>query len=549
MAYSITQNDLKLLRNRNKDLWIKLELLEKNENGDFTVLDTIKGTILSGDYSEDAESDIRRTLNLSMLQIDKSYTVGEYNRIWVDKFVRIYFGQKDSRSKDVYYYKKGIFVFNDAQTVYSASDNSISVSCSDLVSTLDGTHSGTIDAVEVKINQGTIIRDAIIQTITQLGGIKSYRVDDLGVYTCLEGITEDYLQQRETIPDWNQVPYDLEFSTGVTVWEIVTKLRDLYPGYEAFFDEEGTFICQRIPNCDADDIVLTNEIINPLVISENSTVDLSSVRNVTKIYGKSIETDRYSEECTTSENVYKVPLKTFVFSTNTIVGVKVDSTNIDDMKLHIVDEKGNVYEDCAEPISIVERKVVTVIKDKDGKIIIDKNIPNDMAVEIETLVSYEPSEPGKFEAGKVYCFKYCSCVNTGETEKKMQWVYQGQYQVEALYKNEDEDTAFCVQKIGERLQVLSGGEYDDIANDALALENASYQTWQKSRLNETISLELIDIPFLSVNTKVEYVPLYSSIPEYYIVKRVQESFMQGTMTIELMKFYRLYPNFLGVRKY
>ena len=298
--HAITQNDLKLLRNRNKDLWIKLELLEKNENGDFTVLDTIKGTIISGDYSEDAESDVRRTLNISMIQIDKSYTVGEYNRIWVDKFVRIYFGQKDSRSKEIYYYKKGIFVFNDAQTVYSASDNSISVSCSDLVVTLDGTHNGQIDAVEVRIPQGSIIREAIIQTITQLGGIKNYRVDDIGVYTCLKGITEDYLKQRETIPDWNQVPYDLEFSTGATVWEIVTKLRDLYPGYEAFFDEEGTFICQRIPNCDADEVVLTNEIINPLVISESSTVDLSSVRNVTRIYGKAIETDRYSEECSTS---------------------------------------------------------------------------------------------------------------------------------------------------------------------------------------------------------------------------------------------------------
>ena len=546
--HAITQNDLNLLRNRNKDLWIKLELLEQNENGDFTVLDTIKGTIISGDYSEDAESDVRRTLNISMIQIDKSYTVGEYNRIWVDKFVRIYFGQKDSRSKDVYYYKKGIFVFNDAQTVYSASDHSIAVSCSDLVATLDGTHNGEIDAVEVRIPQGSIIRDSMIQTITQLGGIKSYRVDDIGVYTCLEGITEDYLAQRETMPDWNQVPYDLEFSTGATVWEIVTKLRDLYPGYEAFFDEEGTFICQRIPNCDADEVVLTNEIINPLVISESSTVDLSSVRNVTRIYGKAIETDRYSKECSTDGNVYKVPLDTFVFSTNTIIGIKVDTTNVEDMKILITDSEGNVYEDVPDPVSIVERKVITIIKDTDGNIIVDNNIPNDTAVEIEPQLSYEASEPGKYEAGKVYCFKYCSCINTGETEKKMQWVYQGQYQVESLYKNEDEDTAFCVQKIGERLQVLSGGEYDDITTDALALENASYQTWQKSRLNETISLELIDIPFLSVNTKIEYVPLHSSIPEYYIVKSIQESFMKGTMTIELMKFYRLYPNFLGVRK-
>ena len=549
MAYSITQNDLKLLRNRNKDLWIKLELLEKNKNGDFIVLDTIKGTIISGDYSEDAESDVRRTLNITMLQIDKSYTVGEYNRIWVDKFVRIYFGQKDSRSKDVYYYQKGIFVFNDAQTVYSASDNSISVSCSDLVATLDGTHGGEIDAIEVRIPQGSIIRDSIIQTITQLGGIKSYRVDDIGEYTCLKGITKDYLERRKETPEWNRVPYDLEFSTGVTVWEIIIKLRDLYPGFEAFFDEEGIFICQRIPNCDADDVILTNEIINPLVISENSTVDLSSVRNITRIYGKSIETDRYSEECTTSGDVYKVKLDNFIFATNTIIGVKVNTKNIKNMKIQIVDGNGKAYSDVPDPISIVERKVFTVVKDKNGEIIIDNNIPNDMAVDIETQVSYEPSEAGKFEAEKVYCFKYCSCLNTGETEQKMLWVYQGQYQVEALYKNEDKDTAFCVQKIGPRLQVLSGGEFENIATDALALENASYQTWLKSRLNETISLELIDIPFLTVNTKVEYIPLHSSIPEYYIIKSIQESFMQGTMTMELMRFYRLYPNYLGVRKY
>ena len=188
-----------------------------------------------------------------------------------------------------------------------------------------------------------------------------------------------------------------------------------------------------------------------------------------------------------------------MFSTNTIIGVKVDTTNIEDMKIQIVDGEGNVYEDCADPVSIVERKVVTIVKDRDGNIMVDNNIPNDMVVEIEPQVSYESSEAGKFEAGKVYCFKYCSCINTGETEKKMQWVYQGQYQVESLYKNEDEGTAFCVQKIGERLQVLSGGEYENITTDALALENASYQTWLKSRLNETISLELIDIPFLSVN--------------------------------------------------
>lgn len=541
---TVSQDDIYLLYNKHKNPYVRLELLEKNSSGSFTVLDVIEGNLVSGDYSEDAESEVRRTLSFNLIITDRSYTVGEFNRIWIDKYVRVYVGQKESRSKTIYWYTKGVYIFNDAQTTFSASDNSITISCSDLVSTLDGTHNGQIDAVTVKIPKGSIIREAMIQTITQLGGITSYRVDDIGEYTCLEGIVEDYLERRELYPDWNKVPYDLEFSTGATVWEIVCELRDLYPGFETYFDEEGTFICQRIPNCDADDIVLSNETLSRLVVSENSSVDLSTVRNVTRIYGASIETDRYSESCTTENNVYKVSFDTFTLADNIIVGVKVNSTNVDNMKLQITYNGGST-----EAIDIVERNVNVVVKDSAGQIIVDTNVPNDSEVEITTTVSYEPCAAGKFESGKVYCFKYSKCLNTGEDESHMYWLYQGQYQVEALYKNEDEGTAFCVQKIGERLQVLSGGEFDDITTDSLAMENASYQTWQKSRLNETITLECIDIPFLEVNTKVEYKPMNSDSVEYYIIKRIQESFMQGTMTIEMMKFYRLYPNFLGVRKY
>lgn len=540
----VSQQDIYLLYNKHQSLYTRLELLERNSDGSFIVIDTIEGNLISGDYSEDAESEVRRTLSISLVVTNKSYTVGEYNRIWVDKFVRVYIGKRESRDRTIHWYNKGIYIFNDAQTTFSSSDNSITISCSDLVSILDGTHNGQIDAVLVKIPQGSIIRDAMIQTITQLGGITSYRVDDIGEYTCLEGIVEDYLKRRELYPDWNKVPYDLEFSTGATVWEIVCELRDLYPGFEAYFDEEGTFICQRIPNCEADNIVLDNSIISRLVISENSSVNLSEVRNVTRIYGASIETDRYSENCTTSGNVYRVTFDSFTLADNIIVGVKVNTTNVENMKLQMI-ASGTT----TDAINIVERKVNTVIKDASGNIIVDQNIPSDADIEVTATVTYEPCEAGKFEAGKVYCFKYSKCLNTGEEEGKMYWVYQGQYQVEAIYKNENIDSAFCVQKIGERLQVLSGGEFDDIMTDTLAMENASYQTWLKSRLNETITLELIDIPFLEVNTKIEYMPKNSSSAEYYIIKNIQESFMQGTMTIEMMKFYRLYPNFLGVRKY
>ena len=183
---AITQNDINLLYNHNKSLYVKLELLEKESSTSFVIIDTLEGNLVSGDYSEDADSDVRRTLSLVLLVTDKSYTVGEFNRVWIDKYVRVYMGQKDSRTRDIYWYKKGIYVIDSAETTYSIEDNSISLSCSDLVVTMDGTHSGDIDATTIKIPAGSIIREAMIQTLTQLGGWGNYRVDDLGEYTCLE---------------------------------------------------------------------------------------------------------------------------------------------------------------------------------------------------------------------------------------------------------------------------------------------------------------------------------------------------------------------------
>lgn len=553
MAYAIVQNDISLLYCRSKELLVKIELLEKEKSGNYRVVDTITGALVSGDYSEDAESEVRRSVNFSMVQCEKKYSVGQFQAIWINQYVRLYFGQRDPRTKDDRYYKKGIYVFSSAQESHSGTDDTISVTCSDLVSTLDGTHNGEIDASEILIEKGSIIREAMIKTIRDLGGITRYRVDDIGIYVCLKGITADYLERRKIDPDWNQVPYDLEFPVGTTVWDIVVKLRDLYPGYETFFDEEGTFICQRIPNCDADDVVLTNDLISPLVISENSSVDLSSVRNATRIYGKVIETDRYSPNCSSAGNVYRITLDDYEPTLNTIIGVKVDKNNISNMKIAIVNN-GTV----GNAIEIVERNIYSEMRSKDGITITTSKIPNEDDVEIETVVKYEACPPDQFIAGKIYCFKYCECLNTGETTKQKLWVYQGQYQIQALYpdpaKGEYLDTAFSSENIGMRLQVLSGEEFDDITSDARAAETARYHTWLKSRLNETITLELVDIPFLTVNTKIEYIPLNSlssqELPSSncYIVKRIQESFLSGTMTVEMMKFYRLYPDHMGVRK-
>ena len=72
----------------------------------------------------------------------------------------------------------------------------------------------------------------------------------------------------------------------------------MYPNYEMFFDmEQNTFVCQLKPMCYEDDLYLDDSFLQKVLISENTSVDMTTVRNICEIWGKVIETDFSSEEC------------------------------------------------------------------------------------------------------------------------------------------------------------------------------------------------------------------------------------------------------------
>ena len=134
---------------------------------------------------------------------------------------------------------------------------------------------------------------------------------------------------------WHMIPYDLEFDNTTTLWEVLTKIRDLYPGYEMFFDKDGMFVFQLIPICQHDIPVLDHTQFKGLVISENGDYDLTSVRNATMVYGQSIETDRFADEAELIETTYnemrvlsvKPVLPNFEFEGNIVVGIVFPETS------------------------------------------------------------------------------------------------------------------------------------------------------------------------------------------------------------------------------
>ena len=285
--YFVTQTDIDLLL-KPKKLHLRAYLLNENN----LIVDNLEGLVINGDGSDDANSDIRKNCNFTIHSIDSTYDIGEYNRIWLNNRIRIDLGFEDNDNK-IYWYTKGIYVFDNCDYVYDASTKDISFQCSDLVNTINGTHNGLIlgecptcgTSIKECEHRGTIFTSGIliegctlneetglyegndvkkvVEDLLVQNGITEFRVDTIGQVSCLQGYAVNWKQNRmdtgslqsEVDRDeasgrdnlsndhgtWHMIPYDLEFDKGVTLWDVLIKIRDLYPGYEMFFDKDGIF--------------------------------------------------------------------------------------------------------------------------------------------------------------------------------------------------------------------------------------------------------------------------------------------------------------------
>lgn len=609
--YFVTQTDIDLLHNQ---LLLHLRVSLLNEKN--LTIDSFEGLVTGGDGSDDSTSDIRKNCNFTIHSIDSTYDIGEYNRIWLNNRVKIEIGLEDI-DKKIHWYTKGIYVFDSCNYVYDASTRDISFQCSDLVNTINGTHDGLIlgecptcgTPIEKCEHRGTIFASGIliegctineetglyegndikkvVEDLLIQNGITEFRVDTIGQVSCLQGyavnwkqnrmdtgslqyeVDRDEVSGRDNLANdhgtWHMIPYDLEFDNTATLWEILTKIRDLYSGYEMFFDKDGMFIFQLIPICHHDSPVLDHTQFKGLVISENTDYDLTTVRNATYVYGMSIETDRFAETCNLVNTTYngmnvlsvQPELPNFTFKGNIVVGIVLPKTSDvqKSEKAHITinnvtypittrktstikydkfsEKKSYKIDDCCNYEGTVYKFISNKISGAWNSSLVERLTTSNSTSSTSNLVTYPPMTYNEFNNTDMYCFKYL--------EKQNLWVYAGMYQIQGYYENNDSNSPFAIDKIGYRPQYLQDGEYDNIPTSVLATERAEYETWLKSRLTDTLTLETIIIPFLEVNQKIEYRKLSNGSVDSYITKSLSYSFTSGTMTITMMKFYELDP--------
>lgn len=287
------------------------------------------------------------------------------------------------------------------------------------------------------------------------------------------------------------VPYEIKIDQGGTVYDILSGLRDITPNYEIFFDVDGVFHYQQIPSGQNEASYIQDDMWKQIVLSESTSVDFGEVKNVIEVYGMSHDPSHYGE-ATVSGNTYNV----------TMAGV--DSLT-----------KGLIYGFKAP--SIVENPTLKI-----------NSLP------AYPLVNEDGTNAVIPQANKFYVVQY-----KGEEN----FLFLGYQQPYAIAKDENPDSPFYINTIGEIRQVFYGDEYENIWSNDLAQQRANYELWLHTRLNDSISLSVVPLYWLDVNILVDYTRVNTTETNQYIIKSIDTSLSPGgTQTINMVRYYPLYPD-------
>lgn len=331
---TLTNEDYRIVQQPVLDIRLRFEIYDKNKE----YINSIDGNVINGSGTIDAESDIRRSFSITIYPDYRSkLIIDEQGYIWIDKYVHIYIGIIDMQTGESYEWKFGEFLFTNVNTTYDPVTNQMSINCSDLMSLLDGSKNGELGQLQIiypayeEDENGTpthynTIRNAVIDTISQLGRINEFEIDEIGEYNAMPLYNPNYIQYRiesmVELPDgsmqemWDTIPYDQEFSSGTTVLTILNTFRDLYPNYESYFNENGVFCMNMIPSGDEDPVMIGDDFFQKIYISENTSIDLTTVRNVSHVWGQVLETDFYADTSTYADNIYSIEIEGYTDDEN-----------------------------------------------------------------------------------------------------------------------------------------------------------------------------------------------------------------------------------------
>lgn len=489
----IQQQDYDIIQQRIINRYLKVNLLDF----DYTIVDELSGNVMGFDVSVDADSDIRRTCNVEIVVTDSSFDIKAGSKIWLDKMIQPYIGIENIRTGEIQWYNQGIYLINDPSWQYDAATNTLSFSAVDLMAKLTGLRNGALTGVPYVIQQGSSVREAII-TCLGLAGFTKYVVEDC--------------KRRDG--NVQEVPYEIKIEQGGTVYDILTALRDILPQYQMYFDVDGVFHYEYIPTGEDAPVLLDDNVLPKIVQSESINTSFESVKNYIEVWGRNHDIVNYPSEITIDGGAITVKIADLPeLPANTMIGF---TPNAD-------------ITDTAITIKVISNKV-------DGSEVTHDALP---------LVD-SSGEPIKNLAKDVYWVANLQEKTTGDGDAAVTtktWLFMGHQQAQAVWQDDNPDSPFYTGgSVGIIREVLYGGDYDNITSDELALERAKLEIYWKCRLNDTLSMGMLPIPWLDVNTVIEHAVKGGTTTERYMIKSFSADYGDiNGMDVNAMTLYPYYP--------
>lgn len=464
---NLTSEQFRTARQSIQSRYVRIELL----NYQFQTVDSIEGNCISGNITIEANSDVRRTGNITLAINNSTFEVEPGGKIWLDKYLRVWVGTYSLMTGEISWTNCGIFIIDAPNYHYDISNNTLTISLLDLMAKLTGVRNGYLKGIPVKIDAGVDIRSAIISTLA-LGDFNKYIV--------------------AMPPSPSTVPFDLEFSQGSTVYDVLKGLVNIYSDYEMFFDVNGTFIYQKIPTGDNDPILVDDTLWDSINASEDIAIDFQNVKNSIEIYGRIHDPAYFSTQTVVTGDTINLTIpEVTAYSNDVIYGFTLtDNPGYTNMKLRI-----NGL--ATLPITLDDGVTNAVIKTEDGEI--------------------------------YYCVQY----------KGLYWNWLGHLQAYALAEDTNPESPFYVDGTVGRIRLpLFGDQYENIFSDDLAQQRANYELYLHANMNDTITLNCVPVYWLDVNILTEYTLERNGQKNLYLIKSINLGLAPtDTMSVSMMRFY------------
>lgn len=497
MALNITQDDYNILRQSYIKQYIKLDLLDFNMN----IVDELSGNLIGLSVTVDANADLRRSCECSLVVTDSSFEIQPGGKIFLDKYIRPWIGYLNIRTGNIQWYNQGIYLINAPSYQYDAATYTLSFSGLDLMSKLTGLRNGELQGVPAKIPIGSDVRGAIIAAL-ELGGFNKYIVSE-----CKN--IDDTIQE---------VPYDIEITQGGTVYDILKELCAILPQYQMYFDTDGVFHYESIPTGLNDPVLIDDDVWQNILISASVSTDFENVKNYIEVYGRSHDIDHFSDKTTVEEAEDKTqvvnlhipsltPTQTgeFPIQEFTLIGFVAPSDVNGDIALHVTAGSSEI-----EPEVLGTYKFVN----KDG------------------------SRVNKLEKDKYYVAQF---------QSDGTFLDIGQDQAYGIAYDNNPESPFYVgdpvgsSSVGIIRHVCYSGEYDNITSNDLAKQRADLELYWSCRLNDSISLATIPIPWLDVNIIMSHAMKLQGDPKKYMIQSYNAQYGDtNSMTISASSWYPYY---------